>query len=202
MLKTLREKILPYNERTLKKLVISAFAMYLWMLVWALLLKLANEGLLVTNYTNLSALTLKERIMWDLIPFNYSASKGMLSNLLMDSLLNCFVFAPVGVAFGYLFKKTNLLRDVALCLGLSLFIELLQLLTMLGNPATEDLITNALGYFIGFLLYRLVISRLSLKSGVRFFAVLNAIFAVLTVYALITTVSAAPLIYGIVTRTL
>ena len=70
-LKTAREKFLPYNEVTLKRLVGTATAMYFWLIIWALVLKLGNEAILVGNYTNLKALTLRERIMWDIVPFNY-----------------------------------------------------------------------------------------------------------------------------------
>ena len=122
--KPAREKLFPYNETTLRKLVISATVMYFWILIWALVLKLGDEGILIRNYTNLKELTLWERILWDLIPFNYRPAEGGLVNLLLDTLLNCFVFAPIGVAFGYLFKKTNILRDAAICLGISLLIEL------------------------------------------------------------------------------
>jgi len=200
--KNAREKFLPYNESTLKSLVISAAAMYLWILIWALVLKLGNEAVLLNNYNNLKELTVKERIMWDIIPFNYRPEEGKLINLIMDSVLNCFVFAPFGVAFCYIFKKINILRDAALCLGLSLLIELTQLATMLGNPATEDLITNTLGYFIGLGLYFLVFKRLSVKHSVRFLAVVNVIFAAAALFALATTIDSAELIYGIVTKTL
>lgn len=201
-LKTAREKLFPYNETTLRKLVISATVMYFWILIWALVLKLGDEGILIRNYTNLKELTLWERILWDLIPFNYRPTEGGLVNLLLDTLLNCFVFAPIGVAFGYLFKKTNILRDVAICLGIALLIELAQLATMLGNPATEDLITNVAGYFVGFAIYHLVFKHLPVKHGVRFFAVVNAVFAAVTVFSLIATADSAMVIYRIVTKTL
>ncbi len=200
--KTAREKYLPYNEATLKRLVISATIMYLWILIWALVLKLGDEGMLLNNYTNLKDMTLWERIMWDIIPFYYRPVKGKFANLLMDTLLNCFVFAPFGVAFGYIFKKANILRDTALCLGLSLLIELTQLATMLGNPATEDLITNVAGYFIGLAIYRLIFKRLSVQHGVHFFVFVNVVFAAALIFSLATTIDSAELIFKIITRTL
>ena len=120
----------------------------------------------------------------------------------MDTVMNCFVFVPIGVALGYLFKKTNVLRDAALCLAFSLFIETIQLITMLGNPATEDLITNLVGYFIGFALYRLLFARLSTGHSICLLSVVNITFAIVTVFSLVTTVGAAELILKIITRTL
>lgn len=201
-LKTTREKFLPYNEVTLKRLVIAATAMYFWLIIWALVLKLGNEAILVGNYTNLKALTLRERIMWDIVPFNYRGEGLYKVKIIMDTALNCLVFAPFGVAFGYLFKKTNILRDAALCLGLSLLIELTQLATMLGNPATEDLITNVAGYFIGFALYKLVFARLSVKNSVRVMACVCIIFVAATVFSIATTADSAEVICKIITRTL
>ena len=197
-----RKNFLTYDEKTLKSLVLSAAIMYFCLLIWALVLKLGNETILLNLYTNLKDMTLRERIMWDIVPFNYRGEGAYKLKIIVDTALNCIVFAPFGVAFGYLFKKTNVLRDAALCLGLSLLVELTQLATMLGNPATEDLITNTVGYFIGFALYHLVFKRLSVKHSVRFFAVINAVFAAIAVFAIATTADSAELIYGIVTRTL
>jgi glycopeptide antibiotics resistance protein len=200
--KTARENFSPYNEVTLKRLVIAATTMYFWLIIWALVLKLGNEAILVGNYTNLKALTLRERIMWDIVPFNYRGEGLYKVKIIMDTALNCLVFAPFGVAFGYLFKKTNILRDAALCLGLSLLIELTQLATMLGNPATEDLITNVAGYFIGFALYKLVFARLSVKNSVRVMACVCIIFAAATVFSIAATADSAEVICKIITRTL
>lgn len=200
--KNTEEKLSLYSEATLKRLVLAATTMYFVILIWALVLKLGNESILTNLYTNLKDMTLRERILWDLVPFNYRGEGIYRTKIIMDTVFNCFVFAPFGVAFGYLFKKTNILRDTALCLGLSLLIELIQLATMLGNPATEDLITNVAGYFIGFALYKLLFARLSVKNSVRVLAVVCVLFGAATVYAIFTTADAAELIYKIVTKTL
>ena len=141
-LKSLREKYLPYDEVSLRRLALATTFMFSWILVWALVFKLGNEVLLVGNYTNLKDMTLEERILWDLIPFNYRGEGEYKLKLIMDTVLNCFVFAPLGVTFCYIFKKVNVWRNAAICLAFSIGVELLQLVTILGNPATEDLITN------------------------------------------------------------
>lgn len=201
-LKSVREKYLPYNEKTLRRLVAAAMIMYSWILIWALVFKMGNETILKNLYANLKDLTLKERILWDIIPFNYRPEEGRLANLIMDTVLNCFAFAPFGVFLSYVFKKSNVLRDFLICFGFSAFIEILQLVTMLGNPATEDLITNTFGYFIGFGLYMLLFKRLSQKHTVITAVIVNIIFAVASVYAIVSTVGAAELIFKIATKTL
>lgn len=201
-LKEIREKYLPYNDVTLKRLVISATVMYLWLIIWALVLKLGRESILIGNYTNLKDMTLTERIMWDILPFNYRGEGLYRTKIIMDTVMNCFVFIPVGVAFGYLFAKKNILRDIAICLGFSLLIETMQLITMLGNSATEDLITNVIGGIIGSLLYRILFIRLSVKNSIRLLSAVNLIFAAVTAFSLITTVGASEIIFKIITRSL
>ena len=145
-------------------------------------------------------MTLKERVLWDLKPFNYRGPAEARRTVIMDTILNCFVLIPVGVFLCYLFKKPNVLRDAAICLGFTICIELLQFATMLGNPATEDLITNLVGYFIGFGLYMLLFRRLSVKHTIYIAIAVNIIFAVIVVYSFISTARAYDLIYQLVTH--
>ena len=201
-LKLAREKYLPYDEATLRRLSIIAIAMFAWILIWALVFKLGSEILLVGNYTNLKDMTIEERILWDLIPFNYRGEGEYKFKLIMDTVLNCFVCAPFGVLFCYAFKKKNVLRDAAICLGFSIFVESLQLITTLGNPATEDLITNTVGCFIGFGLYHLIFKRISVKNSVRTLAVVNTLLVVASIVAIVTIGMAWETIIGIITRTI
>ncbi len=201
-LKSLREKYLPYDEVSLRRLALAATFMFSWILIWALVFKLGSEILLVRNYTNLKDMTLEERILWDFIPFNYSPVKGTFESLFMDTVLNCFVLAPLGVTFCYIFKKVNVWRNAAICLGFSMGVELLQLITILGNPATEDLITNVVGCFIGFGLYHLIFKRISVKNSVRILAIVNVLLAAASIFALVTTAMAGDTIVKIISRTL
>ena len=201
-LKEAREKYLPYNEKTVRRLVIAMLVMYAWMLIWALVFKLGNETILRNLYINLKDFTLKERILWDLVPFNYRGEGDYKKQLIVDTMLNCLVMAPVGIMLCYIFKKPNVFRDAAICLGISVLIESIQLVTMLGNPATEDLITNTAGYFIGFGLYMLLFRRLSKKATVIVALVADFVFVIVAIYALISTIGIADLLYQFVTKTL
>lgn len=201
-LKSLREKYLPYDEVTLRRQALATTFLFSWILIWALVFKLGSELLLVGNYTNLKDMTIEERILWDLIPFNYRGEGEYKLKLIMDTVLNCFVFAPLGVTLCYVFKKVNVWRNAAICLAFSVGVELLQLTTILGNPATEDLITNTVGCFIGFGLYHLIFKRISVKNSVRTLAVVNTLLAIVGIVALVTLVMSGETIIGIITRTL
>lgn len=198
---TLGEKHLTNNDKTLRILAISLTVMYAWILIWALIFKLCNNAELIQNYYNLRNMTALERIMWDIIPFNYRGEGMYRTMLVVGTVLNCFVFVPFGVTLNYVFKKRNILRDAGLCLAFSLFIESMQLLTPFANPATEDLITNTFGYFVGLGIYYLLFRRLKTKINVRIALALNVIFAAVVVYSLITYIGSAGLIFKLLTRT-
>ena len=197
-----KKPLLSYNEKTLRRLAISLTAMLAWLLIWALVFKLCDRETLIRNYTNLKDMTLIDRIKWDLIPFNYRGEGEYRARLIMDTALNCLVFAPFGVTLCFVFKKPNIFRDASFCLAFSLIIEALQLFTTVGNPATEDLITNVFGYFIGFGVYHLLFKRLTVKQGVITFAVFNSVAALLTIFSLVSAAITAPLIYQLITKTL
>ena len=196
-------KISPfYDEAVLRRLALSATLMYIWILIWALVLKLGNGDMLTGNYINLKQLTVKERLAWDLIPFHYRGEGAYKTKIILDTVMNCFVFAPFGIMFGYVFKKRNILRDVAICLGFAFLIEFLQFITMLGNPATEDLITNPIGYFIGLAFYALIFKHLSVKQSTQVAVATNVVFGVTVAVSLVTVIRSAELIFQIITKTL
>ena len=193
------DKLFTYDERTLRREVIFAIALYAFILIWGLCFKFGNAQMLATNYKNLSELNLRERFLWDIVPF-YTRQEHTLQRL--EFVANSIVFAPLGVLLNYLFKKRNILRDFALCLGLSLTIEVFQLFTLLGGFATVDLIMNSLGYFVGLVFYYLIFKKRTTKTCVWTCRVANFIFLVLFVYALGTTFQNGELIISILTKQL
>ncbi len=191
--------LLVCNEAALRREVIVALALYIFILVWALCLKFCRTQMLVQNYINLSELTLRERFLWDIVPF-YTRQNHTVQWL--EFFANSLVFAPFGVLLNYLFAKRNILRDFALCFGFSLSIEVFQLFSLLGGFATVDLIMNALGYFVGFGLYYLIFKKRSVKTCVWVCRIANFIFLILFIYAFATTIENRELIIAILTRTL
>lgn len=201
-LSLVRAELLVKNENRIRRLAIACAIMLSWLLIWALVFKLGSETLLVRNYTNLKDMTFKERILWDLIPFNYRGDEYWKSRQILDTVLNCFVFAPLAIFLCYVFEKKNLFRDVAICFGFAVLVEATQLFTILGNPATEDLITNTLGCFIGYAIYCLILKRISLRKSAILLTLVCVMISVATVFSLVTTAMSADVIFKIITRTL
>lgn len=75
----------------------------------------------------------------------------------MENLLgNIFAFSPLGFFLPLLFKKCNRFKvTFLLSLGVSLLIEIVQLIFYLGCSDIDDLILNVLGSLLGFGVYRL-----------------------------------------------
>ncbi len=190
---------LVYDERTLRREVAVATSLYIFILLWGLCLKFGNAEMLARNYINLSELTLRERFLWDIVPF-YTRQNHTLQWL--EFFANSLVFAPFGILLNYMFAKKRILRDFALCVGLSLSIEVLQLFTLLGGFATVDLIMNSAGYFVGLGLYYLIFKKCSAKTCVWVCRVFNLVFLILFVYALVTALQNGELILSILTKQL
>lgn len=199
---TYKEKakaLLECNERTLRREVIVLTSLYLWILLWIVCLKLGRAEMLRTNYINLSQLNLRERFLWDIVPF-YTRQNHTVQRL--EFVANSLIFAPFGVLFNYLFKKKNVVRDAFLCFLLSLAIEVFQLFTLLGGFATVDLIMNTLGYFVGLGLYYLIFKKRTVRTCVWVCRVANLVFLPLAVYALVTALQNGELILSILTKQL
>ena len=156
-----KESFFTYDERVLRREVIYATVLYVFILLWMLIFKFSNAEMLARNYKNLSELNLRERFLWDIVPF-YTRQNHTLQRL--EFVANSLVFAPFGVLLNYLFKKRCIIRDFALCVGFSMAIEVFQLYTLLGGFATADLIMNSLGYFVGLLIYYLIFKKRTVKT--------------------------------------
>ena len=111
----------------------------------------------------------------NLIPF-----AGMLRDL-KNSLLNIALFMPLGIFLPVLWTRFRKLSSaVVFGLGLSLTIELLQMLTFRATDV-NDLITNAGGTVLGFLLAKPLTGRWPAVSEDRraVFALCGVSFAVM-----------------------
>lgn len=193
------KRLLACNERTLRREVIIATSIYILLIFWALWLKFNDFYMVIPNYQWLSRMTVKERFLYDLIPFQIRFD---FVNQFWQFPANAVVFAPFGVLLKHLFKKKNIWRDLGICFGVSLCVEVVQLFTIIGNFATADLIMNTVGYFIGLAVYCLIFKKLSLHTTVWFYRVVDVVLIPIFVWAIITTVNNWELIIGILTRTL
>lgn len=187
------------NEQALRKGALFATVSYIIVLFWALWLKFNDFHMVVPNYAWLSKMTVKERFLYDIIPFQIRYNFW---GELIQFPANAIVFAPFGVILPHRFQKKNIWRDLAICFGVSLSIEVVQLFTIIGNFATADLIMNTLGYFIGFVFYRLIFSKLSTQKMVWIYRVANLLLIIALIVVIVTTINNMELITAILTRTL
>ena len=191
--------LFPGDEREHKRAVVFATCAYIIVLFWALWLKFNDFYMVVLNYQWLSKMTVKERFLYDIVPFQIRYD---FIRELLQFPANAIVFAPFGVLLNHLFSKKNIWRDLAICFGISLSIEIVQLFTIIGNFATADLIMNTLGYFIGLPFYCLIFAKLSTKQTVWVYRVANTILFVTLIVVAVTTIDNWELISAILTKTL
>ena len=176
-----------------------ATVLFVVLLFWALWLKFNIPFFVKMGYSHLSQLSLRERFMFNIIPFYvWQDYLWQWSEILANGL----VFAPFGVLLNHAFAKKNIWRDLAICFCVSLSIEVTQLFTIIGNFASVDLIMNTISYFVGYAIYRWIFEKLSLKNTVRFYRVIIVIATSLTVFAVFNTIKNIELLIAIFTRTL
>ena len=199
MIKQKLQSLFSYDKREQHRAVAFATGAYIVVLFWALWLKFNDFHMVVLNYQWLSKLSIKERFLYDLIPFQIRYDFW---GQFVQFPANAVVFAPFGVFLNHLFTKKNIWRDLAICFGVSLSIEIVQLFTIIGSFATADLIMNTLGYFIGLAVYYLIFAKLSTQQTVWLYRVVNAILFVALIVVIVTTVGNWELISTILTRTL
>lgn len=199
MIKQKLQSLFSYDKREQHRAVAFATGAYIVVLFWALWLKFNDFHMVVLNYQWLSKLSIKERFLYDLIPFQIRYDFW---GQFIQFPANAVVFAPFGVFLNHLFSKKNIWRDLAICFGVSLSIEIVQLFTIIGSFATADLIMNTLGYFIGLVFYYLIFAKLSTQQTVWLYRIVNAILFVALIVVIVTTVGNWELISAILTRTL
>lgn len=192
-----REKYLPYERKSVKLLVSVSFIIYFCLAVWIIWFKMNDNEMILINFSWLSEMTILERLQYGLIPFTVPDETPV---HIYQMLLNALLFAPLGGILCYYFEKENIFRDLLFCFLFSLFFELLQLFSAIGAFATTDLICNSAGYFLGLLVYRLLLKGRSYKFSVIFLLSINIATIPLLVYALIGTFESLPLIISLLTR--
>ena len=72
------------------------------------------------------------------------------NNLLAQLIMNTAMFIPIGFFTGGALRKKHIWNAIVFGFGLSLFIELTQIITTRGVFNVDDIIHNVLGCIIGF----------------------------------------------------
>ena len=147
---------------------------YLLVITWILLFKMGVQFSYMTE----------RRI--NLLPFR-EVIKGYARLDRMETMLNVFIFVPMGLYVGILFRNWTLPGKLAVFLLLSAVFEVLQYVFRIGAFDATDLVTNTVGGLLGLLLY-IAMERI-LGSPRRAQLFINALAAVGTLAVIAFLVS-------------
>lgn len=93
----------------------------------------------------------------NLIPIKYLFDYEILREALINFIGNTAMFIPLGIVWPSVFRQLNTpVKAISAGVGVSLFIEILQLPFFDRVSDIDDLILNSLGYLIGYGIYRIV----------------------------------------------
>ena len=158
-----------------------SYLLFCTILIWGIYFKINDFHAIIKNYHKLEHLTNFQRFTYAINPFFKIRAK--------DVFLNVLAFAPFGFYLPLLFPRHTHFKGILCCFLVSLTVELMQFLTIVGTFSTIDLIANTCGYFVGAFFFELFIKRLPS----RFINYLNmtviAIASPIAVYGVINTVT-------------
>lgn len=174
-------------EKRLKKFVLIGIILYIFFLVWILYFKFGRFDYLRFVAENFGYLSKKERFLYDLVPFVYDGHSKVTQTI--EEIANLLIFAPLGVGLPLLNKKIKIVQHLLICFVLSLLIEVSQFLTAIGGFATDDLIMNTCGYFIGLIFYVLIFKRLDSKINYYVFLIIDIVLFIIFIYGSYTIIS-------------
>ena len=166
------------KKKSFNVLMITAFIMYVLVLILAIMLKTFMVDDLIVSHNYLSTFTLKERFIRGikLIEFyKIEYELQIIDKTIILDLLNCVVFIPFGIFVSHFIKKHKVLITMLITFVFSVFIELFQLFTIIGSFMLNDLITNVIGGLIGSILY--VVITKNKKYGI--YNILISVFLLL-----------------------
>lgn len=116
-------------------------------------------GLLLGEYVSLIYCStvifrkLSETAKHDFTPFwSYVAIYGGRNDILRESIMNVVAFVPVGLLLWFVFRGRKIWQALAVGLGISVTVEVLQYVLKRGFAEFDDVFHNTLGCLIGFVI--------------------------------------------------
>jgi glycopeptide antibiotics resistance protein len=125
-----------------KSLAKALLALYLLILVWLVLFKFSLDLSPILEYQTRSL---------NVIPF-----AGLSRNNLRETIYNFVVFIPFGLLLSVNLKRAGFWQRLAIILGFSLAVEIIQFVFAIGVTDITDVITNTFGGFLGLIFYDLL----------------------------------------------
>ncbi len=173
-----------------KMLIVFMFVMVVLITFWILFLKFGNaDKIYRKSYIALSKMSFEKRLFHTLLP-NYKYKGHSLEYKIMDFVKNIIALIPFGFSMSFLTKKKRLIKVLSSGFIFSCFIELLQLFSMFGGIAINDMIANTLGSAAGlgcFILFNKIIKNNKAKFYIVVF--INICLIIISIYAIYTLVN-------------
>ena len=88
--------------------------------------------------------------------WSYEAIQNGVNTMIPETVMNVVVFIPIGLMIGLVFKGADWWKVLVAGTGMSVSIEMMQLLFKKGCCETDDVIHNTVGCAFGYGLYRLL----------------------------------------------
>lgn len=150
------------------KLTSVLFVIYLIALVWIILFKFNMQFSYMGNIRSVN-----------LIPFNQPlVLNGKIS--FAEMILNIVIFVPLGIYAGALFERWTVRKQLFFVFLISLIIEVLQFILILGAFDITDIINNTLGGIIGLMIFKGL--RKAFGNSVKAQKLINIIATIGTVF--------------------
>ncbi len=145
-------------RRTLKILSYTGLMLYTVLMLWLLFgqrLGYAFGGTYLESLAaNINIVPLKTVSQYVRV-FATDASYGELRHAVINLVGNVIMFVPLGLLLPCVVRKMRgFLRHFVYCAVVIIFIELIQLFTLLGSLDIDDLILNLIGTTVGYLVFK------------------------------------------------
>ena len=139
--------------------------------IWIILFKFGNTDILLEHMGRF-------RIV------SYDLSFKVIINSYLDILLNIIIFIPFGYILSFLTNKR--IKKYIIILLVTLILEALQYIVMIGGASILDVIANFIGGLIGVVLYTLFTPK---NINILLFKIIIIILAVVIIFGIYTVTS-------------
>lgn len=180
-------KVMNLYKKRIKISAIVFVILYLVFLIWGLYFKFGDFYFTRYCASILSKLSLKERFLFDIIPFDFSNTEEKLKQFLIN-ILNLIIFMPFGIALPIISGEIKWKKHGLICFFISLAFEITQLFTLIGGFAADDLLMNTLGYFAGALIYKYMVIKIPDKIIFYILLIIDSLLIIVDCYVVITII--------------
>lgn len=194
------------DSKTLHRLSVAVFALYIWLLVWVIALKCNLIVPITDNYFKFGDWTWQQK--WQFVRESFVALsvdnewRRTYFDLRQD-LLNVAVYVPFGVYIAQFVPKRKLLWVAVSAFVTSACFEIFQLTTLIGCFGAIDLVTNTFGAIVGWGLFKLVERYVARRpKGWSIASIVVIVVALpVAIYALVGTIKMLDVYLAILAKT-